>query len=94
MTKPFIWDKISSSCGGGSVDSVLDMASGQVRFGARSTPGGNGGNPDDCDEGGKVENCVAPLMGGGGCGTYPAGAASSSPPSCEKSTRSFRPIIS
>jgi hypothetical protein len=52
MTKPFIWERISRSWGGGSVDSVLEMASGQVRLGARSTPGGSGGSPLACDGGG------------------------------------------
>ena len=94
MTKPFICDRMSRSWGGGSVERVLEMASGQVRLGARSTPGGKGGSPLICGGGGKMGSCTAPFRGGGGCGIYPAGAASSSPPSCEKSTRSIRPMIS
>lgn len=43
ITSPFICDRISSSWGAGRVDKVFDMASGQVRFGGRSTPGGRGG---------------------------------------------------
>ena len=30
ITRPFIWESISSSCGAGRVDSVLEIASGQV----------------------------------------------------------------
>ena len=30
------------------MESVLEMASGLVRLGARSTPGGNGGSPFAC----------------------------------------------
>jgi len=41
MTRPFICEMISRSCGGGSVLSVREMASAQVRFGGRSAPGGS-----------------------------------------------------
>ena len=47
ITNAFICDRISSNCGWGRVESVLEIASGQVIFGGRSTPGGNGGKPLD-----------------------------------------------
>lgn len=43
MTRPFICERISKSCGAGSVVSVCEMALGQVSPGGRSTPGGRGG---------------------------------------------------
>lgn len=48
MTRPFIWERISRSCGAGNVESVREMESGHVRFGARSAPGGRGGSALDC----------------------------------------------
>ena len=66
------------------------MASGQVMFGGRSVPGGRGGRPP-----GTVGwYPVIDGFGGGCCALYPDGAPSSFPPTCEKSTRSSRPIIS
>ena len=87
MTSPFICESMSSNCGAGSVDSVRDIASGQVRLGGRSTPGGRGGSVLEC--GGCASSC--PFVG---CGVYPAGAASPAPLSFDQSTRSFRPITS
>ena len=45
MTRFFICVIMSRSCGAGRVLRVLEMASGQVRLGGTSTPGGRGGKP-------------------------------------------------
>ena len=68
------------------MDKVFDIASGQVSPGCTSTPGGSGGRPFACSG-------MEPLRGSCGCGWYPTGAASSLPPTWEKSTRSSRPMI-
>lgn len=60
VTSDFIWESTSSSCEGGSVLSVREIESGQVRPGGRSIPWGKGGN------------VLAPFGGampGGGMGT-------------------------
>ena len=44
MASPFICVRTSSSCWGGSVLSVWEMASMHLRFGGRSAPPGNGGS--------------------------------------------------
>jgi hypothetical protein len=49
----FICESTSRSWAGGSVLSVRDIASGHVRPGGRSMPGGRGG--------------IEELVGGGGC---------------------------
>ena len=52
ITRPFICVIMSMSCVDGRVERVLDMASGQVTFGGRSTPGGRGGRPPTPPTGG------------------------------------------
>lgn len=96
MTRPFICDKMSRSCGAGSVDSVRDIASGQVRFGGKSTPGGSGANVlDGCACAGS--GCC-PFMGcvvfWFCCWPWFDGALSPAPLSFDQSTRNFLPIIS
>ena len=56
MTRPFICERMSSSWGAGSVERVREMASGQVRFGGRSTPGGRGPSA--------LEGCACATSGG------------------------------
>jgi hypothetical protein len=89
---------MSRSWSGGSVESVREMASGHVKFGGSSAPGGRGPNALDC--------CSC-----GGCGGWPfmgwsvftfrlgvcvwlEGALSPAPLSLDQSTRSFLPMIS
>ena len=65
ITRPFIWERMSRSCGVGRVERVLEIASGQVRLGARSAPGGNGGSPFAGAGGGAV--AFVPFDGGASC---------------------------
>jgi hypothetical protein len=46
VARVFIWERTSRSCEGGSVLSVREMASGQLRPAGRSTPRGRGGSED------------------------------------------------
>jgi hypothetical protein len=48
MTKPFICDRMSRSCGGGRLPRVREMASGAETFGGGSVPGGRGGSELGC----------------------------------------------
>lgn len=89
MTKPFIWERMSRSCGGGSVESVREIASGHVIPGCRSAPGGRGGSAADCGAGAAVSAC--PFIG---AGPLPVGALSPAPLSLDQSTLSFLPMIS
>ena len=52
ITRFFIWERISRSWGIGRVERVFEMASGHVRPGGTSTPGGSGGRPLDIGGGG------------------------------------------
>lgn len=51
MARPFIWERMSRSCSVGRVPIVLEMASGHVRPGGSSVPGGKTGRVVE-DEGG------------------------------------------
>lgn len=92
MTKPFICDNISRSCGAGSVESVREMASGQVIFGGSSAPGGRGGSALDC--GADIVSACPFIDGSGAAGALFAGALSPAPLSFDQSTLSFLPMIS
>jgi hypothetical protein len=60
----FICESTSRSWAGGSVFSVREMASGQLRPGGRSTPMGRGGRVEVLGWGGGLES---PLEGRGVC---------------------------
>jgi hypothetical protein len=93
MTRPFICERISRSCGGGSVLSVREMASAQVRFGGRSAPGGSEGSALDC---GTAAGSDKPFNGlPGAFALYvDGGALSPEPLSFDQSTRNFLPMTS
>lgn len=95
ITSPFICERMSSSWSGGSVDSVREMASGHVRLGGNSTPGGRGPSVlDGCAGGGTAAGW--PFMPMGACvfGSRLEGALSPEPLSLDQSTLSLRPMRS
>lgn len=90
MTRPFICERMSRSWSGGSVESVREMASGHVRFGGSSTPGGKG--PSALAVGAGTGTGACPFMAGGA--SRDAGTLSPEPLSFDQSTLSFLPMRS